>query len=293
MSKRSHVSLFLILLIGSLGIIPSVRADIPPPIYCAWIDSGSFFTLASNVSLPEATVDVNINLTDSWSYNINVSCLFTISSLVSQNLTTAFVYPEAWFYADPSQTISVLSFNIWVNETPVEYAIFAFDEFKSKYDLNQTNWDLVDDCSFALFNFSATAEQPTDVKVNTHFITSSTGHNFYFDYIVDTARRWEGNTHEIVEIGFQRANDTKIIKYSYNPENNSEFTGDSYSAVVIWDFSIQEFPFDRVGFQVQQQEYPKYHGIRPVQNPLLIGIAAAVILFILANYLIWRRFGTH
>ena len=293
MSRRLKVYLFLILLGAFLGMVPSVRADLPPPIYYAWMDSGGLFTLASNVSLPEAAVDVSIKLTGSWSYDISVSCSFTVASQVSQNLTTAFVYPEIWIVADPSQRVTVLSFNIWTNDTPTEYAILTFDEFKSQYNLNQTNWEYIDDCSFALFNFSINAEQTTEVRVNTRFITSSTGHDFYFDYIIDTARRWEGNTHEIVKIGFQKANDTEIIKYSYSPENNSEFTGDEYSANITWDFTIHEFPYDRVRFQVQQKEYPKYHSALDSWIRAIFNITTSIVIVLFICYLIRRRARAH
>ncbi len=290
MSRRYQVNLFFILLVTSLAVVPAVRADLPPPIYYAWIESGGPFTLASNVTLPEASVDTNIHLTDSWTYNINVSCSFTITSLISQNLTTAFVYPEIWLSADPSQSVSVRDFNIFENETLVEYSIITFDEFKSKYDLNQTDWENVNDCSFALFNFSVNSEQPTNVNVVTCFTSHSSGHDFVFEYIVDTARRWEGNTHEIVQIEFHRSNDTEIIGYGYDPEDDADFTGDDNLAIVTWDFTIQEFPYDRVRFTVQQQKHPVYNRVIPIHDIIPIIIATTIVLVLFVSSLIYRRF---
>ena len=283
------VGLLLVLIVATIGLVPSVRADLPPPTYSAWTNSGGPITLASNVTLPEVRVNATIDLTGSWTYDINVTCSFTIESLVSQNLTTAFVYPEIWAVMDPSQQVTMQEFSIWVNDTSIAFIVFNFDEFKSKYDLNQTDWWYVRDCSFALFNFSVYEENPTIVTVTTRFRSSSTGHNFIFDYIVETARRWEGNTHEIIKIKFQRANQTEIIEYRYEPLNDFVFAGNDYSADVTWDFTIQEFSYDRVRFLVQQKEYPKYHDLQQYWILFIFNIATVSIIVLIATALIWRK----
>ena len=81
----------------------------------------------------------------------------------------------------------------------------------------------------------------------------------------------------------------EIIKYDYNPANNSEYTGDDYSAVVTWDFTIQEFPYDRVQLFIQQQEYPKYNRIFPNPYPNPFTIAILIVLILVVSALIYRR----
>jgi hypothetical protein len=73
-----------------------ISADLPPPIESVTTDSGGLYTTAANISMPYAEVNASIHLSGSWYYNINVSCSFYILSLVTQNLTTAFVYPSVW-----------------------------------------------------------------------------------------------------------------------------------------------------------------------------------------------------
>jgi hypothetical protein len=106
--------------------------------------------------------------------------------------------------------------------------------------------------NFAEFNFSIGSEDPIIADVFTSFSSTSIGHEFMFDYIVDTARRWENNTHETVQFQFDRDNDTEIIEYRYDPLQNVGFSGNSYSAAMIWDFSIHGFGYDRVRFVVQE-----------------------------------------
>ncbi len=291
MSKREEACVLLILIAAATSLVPSAYADIPPPIDYFKTETGGLFCIASNVSMPDVTVNVTMHLSDSWNYDINVSCAFTIMSLIEQNLTTAFVYPSAWTRIsgeEYEQYISLHKFDIHVNDSATNFTILHFEEFKSKYDLNQTDWFYVSDCDFALFNFSIGSENPIVVDVFTSFSSFSLDYDFIFHYIVDTARRWENNTHEIIRLQFDRDNDTEIIEYGYGPSSNCDFSGSNYTATLIWDFSIDDFEFDRVSFMVQQREYPIYHHITPPPPPpdpdelvldmVLIGVVGVSVL---------------
>ena len=142
----------------------------------------------------------------------------------------------------------------------------------------------------AAFNFTIDSGEPLFIDVIIDFTTYSHAHDFAFDYIVDTARGWEGDTHEIVKIDFTRELDTNIIEYRFYPDESVSFSGDNYTANVTWDFHISGFDQPRVTFIVQQQEHPTYHRSLPPEP--FIAIIAAVILtavvFILAGL---RRIG--
>ncbi len=237
--------------------------------------------------MPNADVNVTIHLSDSQQYSINVSCSFNISSQTTQNLTTAFVYPSGWYDFEYPESSGIDRFSIHVNDTIVNHTILHFDEFKEDYDFNQTDWDKVDDCYFALFNFSINSEEPLLIDVASDFEVWSPGHDFIFEYIVDTARAWEGDTHEIVWIDFTRGLDTQILGYRYYPNDSLDFFGTNYTASMIWDFNISNFLHDRVTFAVQQQEHPKYNP-PPPQIPF-IWISMMVIVTILVGTAICLR----
>jgi len=294
MSKIVRAGILCILLIAVTSFVPITYADVPPPIEYVQTDTGGLFCIASNVSMPEVIVNVTIHLTDTWNYDINVSCAFTITSLLEQNLTTAFVYPSMWTHFSPEQNISVHSFDICVNDSTTEFALLPFDEFKSKYNLNQTDWYLVSDCEFALFNFSINSENPIVVDVFASFSSFSTGHEFIFEYVVDTARRWEGDTHEIIGLQFDRDDETEIIEYGFWPESNYVLTGGNYSALLTWDFLIHDFEYDRVNFVVQQREYPVYRHVYP-PNPyyLELAILSVLVLVFIGSILVIKRLGHH
>jgi hypothetical protein len=297
MSKLIETCLLLILIFALFGLVPSINGDIPPPIEYVQTETGGLFCIASNVSMPDVIVDATMRLTGSWIYDINVSCAFTITSLIKQNLTTAFVYPSIWTEYTTEQNISIHEFDIHVNDSTTEFVILSFEEFKSKYDLNQTDWYYVSDCDFALFNFSIASGEPIIVDVRASFSAFSVGHDFIFEYIVDTARRWEGDTHETIRLQFDRRNDTKIIEYRYWPLSNYDFSVDNYSAALAWDFSIHDFEYDRVSFIVQQREYPTYHHIPfpsiPVPDDLVLAVGAVAVLVFVGSILAIKRLQHH
>jgi hypothetical protein len=290
MSRIMVVCTLFLLIATAVVLIPPAYADVPPPIECVETETGGLYCIASNISLPKVAVNVTIHLTDSWRYDLNVSCAFTISSQIEQNLTTAFVYPSIWTHFTPEQNASMHEFDIRINDTSIEYTIFNFDDFKTWYDLNQTDWQYVMDCDFALFNFSIGSVNPIVVDVFASFSSFSAGHEFIFEYIVDTARRWEGDTHETIQLQFDRDNESEIIEYRYQPNSNLDFSGNNYSAALTWDFSIHDFEYDRVSFIVQQREYPVYHHVWP-PNPrdIMLAVGAVVVLVMVGSTLVMKR----
>lgn len=287
--SKTRYSYFLIVLITlMLFFVSPATADVPPPIEIVQTESGGLYSTARNISMPNVEVNVTIHLSGSWYYSINVSCSFNISSLTSQNLTTAFVYPSAWYHFTSPENISMKVFNIKVNNTTVNHTFLHFDEFKDDYDFNQTDWDNVADCEFALFNFSINSNEPLFIDVETDFEVWSVGHDFIFQYIVDTARAWEGDTHETVRIEFSRDLDTEIIEYRQNPNDSLDFVGSDYVATMIWDFDISTFLHDRVTFAVQQREHPRYNPV-PYPNPFILLPLIVTVAAIVGTVVFVRR----
>lgn len=281
---RRSACLPLIMILSLILLTPSVDSNIPPPIERVTTESGGLYSIASNVSMPEAEVNVTISLQESWNYSINVIGSFRIKSQETQNLTTAFVYPSVWTHFTEDQIVTIREFLISVNNSNVAFTVLPFDDFKDDFDFNQTNWENVVDCDFALFNFSIDSEDPIDVGVSTVFSVTTTAHEFIFEYIVDTARGWEGNAHETVSIDFERTPGTEFIEYKFAPEQCLEFIGNNYSANLFWNFNISDFLYDRVSFKVQQRDYPDYDPIPPPPpgpSPWLPLIFWTVVLIII------------
>ncbi|MFW9794940.1 MAG: hypothetical protein ACFFEE_11585 [Candidatus Thorarchaeota archaeon] len=279
---KQTLSIIITVVILTTAMIPSVSANVPPPLSILGAESGGLYTTATNVSMPYAGVNATIRLSGSWNYNINVSCTFYVLSMISQNLTTAFVYPSVWAQWNEVQNMAMRDFHIRVNGTLVDQTILSYDEFKFQYDTNQTDWEKVEDCDFAVFNFTIKSSEPIFIDVVADFSTTATGHDFFFEYVVDTARGWEGDTREIVNIDFERDLNTQIVEYRYYPNESLSHTGTNYTAYLTWDFHISNFPYSRVSFVIQQQDYDQYHGVPPPIPfpwiPILILVSTFVII---------------
>ncbi len=286
MTQKLRGIILFVLIITAMILIPRAYADLPPPIEWTQTESGGLYNIATNVSMPEAEVNISIQLRESWKYTVNVSCEFVIHSSTQQNLTTAFVYPALWegYFTSTNEEVTMNHFEIAVNGTSVDFSILDFDEFKEVYNLNQTEWHSVQNCFFAIFNFSVNSDADTIIDVVAEFSSESSAHDFSFEYIVDTARGWDGNTHETVQLQFERTTESEIIEYRYWPDSHLVSSESNYSASLFWDFFIQDFEYERVIFLVQQREYPPYNHALPPPNYefiVLIGISVFVILGIL------------
>ncbi|MFW9768252.1 MAG: hypothetical protein ACFFF9_16465 [Candidatus Thorarchaeota archaeon] len=282
MSEYRVFCLVSIIIIALFSVPNPISADLPPPIEVVTTDSGGLYTIATNISMPYAEVNASIHLSGAWYYNISVSCEFYILSLVTQNLTTAFVYPSVWSIWTEEPSVWTYEVTILVNQSLVNHTILSYDEYRTRYDANQTDWEKVDDCDFATFNFTIDSGEPLFIDVLVEFTTYSPGHVFQFDYIVDTARGWQGDSHEIVNIDFSREIDTEIVKYWYSPNESLVFSGSNYTADLTWDFHISSFTHDRVVFWVQQQEYPEYtHVIPPIPYPVIVPFLLATTLVLI------------
>ncbi|MCK4484768.1 MAG: hypothetical protein KAU89_08080 [Candidatus Thorarchaeota archaeon] len=268
--------------------LPFADADMMPPSDYASVNSGGPYCIANNVTMPSAEVNISILVSESWRYDINVSCSFMISSAVAQNLTTAFVYPTAWSmeFTGEEDEIDLNMFEISVNQSATEYTVLSYDEFVHRFSLDATEWRFIHHCAFALLNLTAGNNTNYCIDVETSFTIISTAFDFRLEYIVGTARSWDGNTHEIVRMNIR--NEAEILGYGFFPDINLVSEGDNESGQAIWEFDISEFEYDRVYFTVNQKKHPDGHRVvLPTPFAFLSALAVIVILVGLVVFIRW------
>ena len=293
--KLSSTFLIIVLLAAAFaGIaLPFADADIVlPPAYTS-VNSGGPYCITNNVTMPSAEVNISILVSESWRYDINVSCSFMISSAVVQNLTTAFAYPTAWFNSYPDEEeaeIDLNMFEISINQSATDYEVLSYEQFVYRFSLNATEWTYIYHCAFALFSFTVENYTNYCIDVKASFTIISTAFDFELEYVVGTARSWDGNTHETVRMDIQ--NEAEILGYDFFPDINLASEGDNESGQAIWEFDISEFEYDHVFCIVNQKKHPDYH--RPYNNDVpptpfdfLSALAAIVILVGLAVFVRW------
>jgi hypothetical protein len=100
---------------------------------------GSGLCLGSNVSMPEAYVDIDIVVEDGFCYTINVSCQFLLQTVTGQNFTTGFVYPSEWGLLSQPET-EFKSFRISINGSEIDFSIIEGAGLLETYDFDASDW---------------------------------------------------------------------------------------------------------------------------------------------------------
>jgi hypothetical protein len=289
--KLSSAFLIIVLLAAVFAgaALPFADADMMPPTDCTSVNSGVPYCITNNVTMPSAEVNISIIVSESWRYDINVSCSFMISSAVAQNLTTAFVYPTAWFWGitEEEDEIDLNMFEISVNKSTTDYAVLSYEQFVYRFSLDAIEWGFIHHCAFALFNFTAENNTNYCIDVETSFTIISTAFDFRLEYIVGTARSWDGNTHETVRMNIR--NEAEILGYGFFPEINLVSEGDNESGQAIWDFDISEFEYNRIYFTAHQKKHPDHHRVVPL--PLFTFLSALAAIVVLVGFVVFVRWG--
>jgi len=292
MKPKLSSAFLIIVLLAAVFVgtaLPFADADMMPPTDYTSINSGGPYCIANNVTMPSAEVNISILASESWRYDINVSCSFMISSAVAQNLTTAFVYPTAWSmeFTGEEDEIDLDMFEISVNQSASDYAVLSYEQFVYRFSLDTSEWRFLYHCTFALFNLTARNNTNYCIDVETSFTIISTAFDFTLEYIVGTARSWDGNTHEIVRMNIR--NEAEILGYRFFPDINLVSEGDNESGQAIWEFDINEFEYNRVYFTVNQKKHPDHHRVIPL--PQFIILSALAVIVVLVGFVVFVRWG--
>ena len=290
-SKRFSAFSMIVLLTAAFAgtALPFADADMMPPTDYTSINSGGPYCTANNVTMPSAEVNISILVSESWRYDVNVSCSFMISNAVAQNLTTAFVYPTAWSmeFTGEEDEIDLDRFEISVNQSATDYAVLSYEQFVDRFSLDASEWTFLYHCAFALVNLTARNNTNYCIDVETSFTIISTAFDFTLEYIVGTARSWDGNTHEIVRMNIR--NEAEILGYRFFPDINLASEGDNESGQAIWEFDINEFEYNRVSLFVNQKKHPDYHRVVPL--PPFIFLSGLAVIVVLVGFVVFVRRG--
>ncbi len=244
-----------------------VRADLVIEIPVSdQVNIGSGLCLGSNVSMPEAYVDIDIIVEDSFRYIINVSCQFLLQTVTGQNFTTAFVYPSEWgLFSHPEAEFK--SFGISINGSEIDFSVIEWADLSETYDFNASEWLWLSSNQFALFSLEMPPNSTRVVSVKADITLHSNTHNFTFAYCIGSARSWDGNTHQVIQMDFR--NHTNLLEHGFQPENYENLMGENETKTIRWDFLISELDDNYVAFWASQYEITSYEQ-DPFSNPLHI-----------------------
>ncbi len=253
---------------------------------------GLQFHNGTNVCLTSALASVNISRTSSTSVVVNFSSRFQVDSNISQKVTLAFAYPSVW---NPSgEEVSAPSYTIEVNREPVSYQEYAWEDLNFTYptDIANATGTWFEHAVFAVFDLSLDGQNSTEIEVSRQLKYEYLGNEFWFEYIVASARSFNGSTHQIVKITVDDEPDFLDVKFSPKAYLAEWTSGDSHCA--RWDFTVQETTIDSVSVSCAVSEYHSsgfdynHDGIPDVYEFLFLVISSPVIVA-LAIFLFIRR----
>ena len=225
---------------------------------------------------------------------MNMQSSFVVQSENDQNTTMAFAYPVNWNNYYVPVIFDELQFEVIVDDTEALTLIVTLSETGFNLDElsyeDQLAWGFMLDNQFVLFNITLQAHHAATVKVNTNTTMSSGADIFDFDYCVGTARAWNGDTLEEVQI--QLLNTTQYLEASFQPQESLTVTQEVDKTTGVWNLDFSSFSEDSVGVSISQKQWPyttsttttstaeTTTSIIPPSQTMFLAVGAAVVLII-------------
>jgi hypothetical protein len=257
MMKQQYTSFIVISFLMSFILL---SVSIPPcdANYAIWghMSEGSTYHNGTHICMPYA--DVHINITrGSTAVTVSLDSTFHIVTNTTQNATLAFVYPTAWgddaLLTDPLPTwgdgITNESFfmHIYGNGTMIDYTVIHYNSsieggFTEDF-LNEFPPLYVD---FAVFDLELTANTTLVLSTVSGSIFSTSMNRFDYNYIVGSARTFEGHTMERVQMHV--VEEMPFLSKSFDPNDSLTIVENDIVTDAVWDLNVTEFSADRVAF---------------------------------------------
>ncbi|MGY5874925.1 MAG: hypothetical protein RTU30_04190 [Candidatus Thorarchaeota archaeon] len=257
------------------------------PISIDQFTTGTTIGLANNLSMPSADVRISISsvIISSSSYSrvynhtVTMNSEFHIISSTSQDAGIAFAYPDTWGMT--YREVSNLNMQIRLNETSVPYIVLAGSNLVIPESLDLS--EELDYLRLAVINVSLSEETTYSVEVDASFQISQPDTTFRFRYFVGSARSWEGQTHETVELIVENSN--LLGEVSFSPADSLQVSNAGISRIGMWTLDFSSFPYDYVECGFEQYTYTD-----PAEYIIYaLSVSALVVGGIMVLFLIIRK----
>ena len=211
----------------------------------------------SNSSLLMPRADARIRIVHSTDNGIKVdmTCEFEVIPSETVNASLAFVYPSYW--ALYSGNYISIDFDITINDALLEHSIVNHTYLVSQgYILNSTElgggW--IESVEFVMFNYEMQVGNSYDIRVTTSANPMTSRHYASFSYIIGSAKTFQGQTHQTVEIHV--VEEKKFYSFAFHPEEFLTESTNSSGTTAVWDLVIdQETNISQVGFSATINQY--------------------------------------
>lgn len=261
-----------IIILAAILFTPNIPSHVSAnPMSVGSANSGGFFCLSSNISMPEANVNISLVCREViptsssgpiFVYEVEMNSSFLVISECDENTTIAFAYPATWKNWGTLIEFEDIQFEVFVDDVEVPTQILNISEigidfielFYVFYHEDFESWAFLLDNEFVLFNISLEAANGSLLEVYTNFDVSSDGDIFEFEYCVGTAKTWNGTT--IEEVRIQLANTSQYLENSFYPEDSLVVTSGVNRTTGCWSLDFSSFTENYVGVSILQKQWP-------------------------------------
>ncbi len=190
-----------------------------------------------------------------------------------------------------------MSHTIAVNDNQQDIkSIYGDFIFTYSTDIANTTGTWFEHAVFAVFDVSLDGQNSTEIDVSRQLKYGYLGNEFQFQYIVASARSFNGSTHEIVKITVDDEPD--FLSVTFSPEAYlAEWTsGDTRCA--RWDFTVQETTIDSVSVSCGVSEYHgsqfdyNHDGIPDTYEILFLLFSSPIIVTLAILLFVTRRYAS-
>jgi hypothetical protein len=251
------------------------------------MSEGAAIHNGTHISMPEAQVRVNLTRTGNTILT-DMRAEFSVTTNITQNTTLGFVIPKLFSYS--SNYASNLS--ILLNNTRMDYQIiqWGYERINETYPqdlLDELGYWLLN-ANYAIFDIELQANVTKDITVISTTSQDLNVNSIEYTYIIASARTFEGDTHETVQI--QLIENTPFLGFQFSPDINLNITTDGICTNAIWDFNVSEFGDVSVRLHAEVNEYqPHYPPIDLFWILFDVGVIAIILVPVVAKIVYQRK----
>jgi hypothetical protein len=237
-----------------------------------------------SLSMPRADARIRILYPEDGGIRINVTCDFEVIPLETVNASLAFVYPMYWHLAEGFTNID---FGIAINNSHLDYTLVNYSYLISQgYVLNSTEmggtW--IESTEFVVFGYEMQFDETYVIRVTTSAVPIVSHNYVSFDYIVASAKTFQGQTHQTVEMHVIEKK--SFVDFSFYPDDFLTESTNGTGTTALWDLVInQSTNINQVGFYATIQKYVPY---RPTPEIIALILWSSVLVVSLSVVIMVR-----
>lgn len=242
---------------------------------------GVTFHNGTGIFMPRADVSINITRTATRLIEISFSGLYTIETNITQNTTMAFVYPNS------TSESHIENYIISLNGSVTNYTIYEWNELDFEYpsDVVDMTGEWILHAKYAAFNVELLGNTTCIIHVSHQDTFSSNGHEFWYNYIVESARSFCGNTHQTVYM--KLVEEEPFLESEFFPNTSLTQWHDNNTTHATWDFIVQESNIEQVRLQAVMTTYQGSGSSSFYLPTLILGM---IVLVAILGTVIYKKY---